>query len=330
MVVGPTGAGKSVIIDTLAHSLKEFIKSETKRYVINPKAITLNELYGVLDPDTRDWTDGLLSKTFKEINTDLEPNKPEQRWIIYDGDVDAIWVENMNSVMDDNKILTLANNDRIRLLDHCKMIFEVFDLQYASPATISRCGMVYVDAKDLGYSPYFEKWVKEKKKTHSESMSEAFNELYTKFVPACIERIFEGSAGSAEEVQAPLKFITPRTNLNLVTQLCWLIDCMLPPLDSNPPPPEDADSLEKFFMFCLTWSLGASLVADDREHFSDFVYNLSSTMRAPGTLYDVYLEFKTQQLKKWDDLVPEYKPPAEGKFSQILVPTVDTIRYSWI
>lgn len=128
MVVGPTGAGKSVIIDTLAASLKPFLKSETKRYVINPKMITLNELYGVLDPDTRDWTDGLLSKTFKEINTDLEPNKPEQRWIVYDGDVDAIWVENMNSVMDDNKILTLANNDRIRLLDHCKMLFEVFDL----------------------------------------------------------------------------------------------------------------------------------------------------------------------------------------------------------
>jgi dynein heavy chain len=118
--------------------------------------------------------------------------------------------------------------------------------------------------------------------------------------------------------------------LNVVQQLCWLIDAMLPPLDSNPPPPEDADSLEKFFMFCLTWSLGGALVAEDREHFSDFVYNLSSTMRAPGTLYDVYLEFKTQQLKKWDDLVPEYKAPAEGKFSQILVPTVDTIRYSWI
>jgi len=76
--------------------------------------------------------------------------------------------------------------------------------------------MVYVDAKDLGYDPFFERWVKEKKKTHSESMSEALNELYTKFVPACVDRILEGNAGSAEEPQAPLKFITPRTNLNLV------------------------------------------------------------------------------------------------------------------
>ena len=65
----------------------------------------------------------------------------------------------MNSVMDDNKILTLSNGDRIRLKNHCKLLFEVYDLQYASPATISRCGMVYVDAKNLSYEHYFHKWV---------------------------------------------------------------------------------------------------------------------------------------------------------------------------
>ena len=69
-----------------------------------------------MDEATRDWTDGLLSKIFKESNQPFEPDqKPEKRWIIYDGDVDAKWVENMNSVMDDNKLLTLSNGDRIRL-----------------------------------------------------------------------------------------------------------------------------------------------------------------------------------------------------------------------
>jgi len=152
MVVGPTGAGKTVIINTLANALEKKDGEKTRKDYINPKSITLHELYGILNPDTRDWTDGLLSKVFKEANTPFEPDqKPEKRWIIYDGDVDAIWVENMNSVMDDNKILTLSNGDRIRLLKHCLMLFEVFDLQYASPATISRCGMVYVDPKNLGY-----------------------------------------------------------------------------------------------------------------------------------------------------------------------------------
>jgi dynein heavy chain len=69
-----------------------------------------------------------------------------------------VWVENMNSVMDDNKLLTLPNSERIRVTDHCKLLFEVADLQYASPATISRCGMVYVDPKNLGVKPFIATW----------------------------------------------------------------------------------------------------------------------------------------------------------------------------
>jgi len=68
MVVGPTGSGKSVILNTLSAALKDFRGYPTKIDTINPKMVTLNELYGVLDPDSRDWTDGLLSKTFKDAN----------------------------------------------------------------------------------------------------------------------------------------------------------------------------------------------------------------------------------------------------------------------
>jgi dynein heavy chain, axonemal len=112
-----------------------------------------------MDMQTREWRDGLLSKVFRIANEKPAAGKDEMRWILFDGDVDAVWVENMNSVMDDNKLLTLVNGDRIRLERYCKLLFEVYDLQYASPATISRCGMVYVDPKDLGYAPYWEKWM---------------------------------------------------------------------------------------------------------------------------------------------------------------------------
>ena len=95
----------------------------TKLYTMNPKACTVIELYGILDPVTRDWTDGLLSNIFREINKPTEKN--ERKYILFDGDVDALWVENMNSVMDDNKLLTLANGERIRLLKHCALLVEV-------------------------------------------------------------------------------------------------------------------------------------------------------------------------------------------------------------
>lgn len=83
----------------------------------------------------------------------------ERRYSLFDGDVDALWIENMNSVMDDNKLLTLANGERIRLAPYCSLLFEVGDLNYASPATVSRAGMVFVDPKNLGYQPYWDRSV---------------------------------------------------------------------------------------------------------------------------------------------------------------------------
>lgn len=85
-----------------------------------------------------------------------------QQFIYFDGDVDALWIENMNSVMDDNKLLTLPNNERIRMLDNCRLVFEVSDLQHASPATVSRCGMCWIDTKNLGYAPRYNKWVRDR------------------------------------------------------------------------------------------------------------------------------------------------------------------------
>lgn len=229
MVVGPTGAGKSSVIEILKN-----VESVTI-YVMNPKSITVNELYGVMDIVTREWKDGLLSKIFKIANEKPQSGREELRWIMFDGDVDAVWVENMNSVMDDNKLLTLINGDRIRLERFCKMLFEVYDLQYASPATISRCGMVYVDPKNLGYDPYWNKWMKkwskDNKKEKNELIIEGLTEFYEKYVHSMINLIYDGIDG--DEVGAPLDFLLPRTNLNLVNQLTRLLDNIINEEDNS-------------------------------------------------------------------------------------------------
>ena len=134
----------------------------------------------------------------------------------------------MNSVMDDNRILTLDSGDRITLQRHCIMMFEVFDLQYSSPATISRCGMVYVDPKNLGYKPFYSRWLAKFAKAKQEALHDNFKDLYTKYFPYIMDRIFEGMTGDSEELADPLRFITPRTNVNLIEQLTILIDSILP------------------------------------------------------------------------------------------------------
>jgi len=102
---------------------------------INPKSISCNEFYGYIQLSTREWKDGIFSSTLRDLAA-LPDSNP--KYLILDGDLDTNWIESMNSVMDDNKLLTLASNERINLKPHMRIIFEVRDLRFASPATVSR------------------------------------------------------------------------------------------------------------------------------------------------------------------------------------------------
>lgn len=79
--------------------------------------------------------EAIITKSTRPLNP---PHSPH-RYILFDGDVDALWVENMNSVMDDNKLLTLANGERIRLQNHCALLFEVMALSEAQICTCFSC-----------------------------------------------------------------------------------------------------------------------------------------------------------------------------------------------
>lgn len=130
--------------------------------MINPKAITGFQLYGSLDPDTKVWTDGVLPDIMRQCEN--KASQPERRWIIFDGPVDAVWIENMNTVLDDNKVLCLTNGQKIKVTQKMNLIFEVEDLENASPATVSRCGMVYLESQQLSWQPLLNSYLKYKLK----------------------------------------------------------------------------------------------------------------------------------------------------------------------
>eukprot|EP00906_Rhabdomonas_costata_P000974 RCo001402 len=339
MVVGPTGGGKSVIIRTLQNAQTD-LKLPTRLFTVNAKAQGVSELYGVLDATTRTWTDGIFSNIFRAINrvSDREGADRERKYVVFDGDVDALWVENMNSVMDDNKLLTLPNGERIRLHPTCSLLFEVGDLQYASPATVSRCGMVYVDPKNLGWTPYAWKWMNSRNKEEAETL----RELFQKYVKPCVDFVLDG-VDSDGQVGKPPRLALPLTDLNMVRQLCTLLSTVLTERKHITEP----KLLEGILIFCLVWSLGGAIVQDDRKRFDTFLKYVSGwPMQDNGekldrlvgvgslperlTLYEYFPDDSESRWKPWKLLVEPFSPPADRKFSSILVPTVDTVRTSWM
>lgn len=159
MMVGPSGSGKSTAWRVLLKALERFEGIEGVAHVIDPKAISKEALYGVLDPNTREWTDGLFTHVLRKIIDNVRGEINKRQWIIFDGDVDPEWVENLNSVLDDNKLLTLPNGERLSLPPNVRVMFEVQDLRFATLATVSRCGMVWFSEDVLSTEMIFENYL---------------------------------------------------------------------------------------------------------------------------------------------------------------------------
>ncbi|CEF66963.1 Dynein heavy chain, cytoplasmic [Strongyloides ratti] len=161
MLVGPSGTGKSTAWKVLLKALERYEKVEGVSHIIDAKAMSKDDLFGYMDQNTREWSDGLFTHIIRKIIDNVRGENSKRQWIIFDGDVDPEWVENLNSVLDDNKLLTLPNGERLSIPSNVRIIFEVSDLKYATLATVSRCGMIWfpeeVINEDMLYDSYLNK-----------------------------------------------------------------------------------------------------------------------------------------------------------------------------
>lgn len=156
VLIGPSGCGKTTIWQVLKESMHR-LGEEVKLHVMNPKSVSRTMLLGYMNHDTREFNDGILTSVSKTVSKETSEARS---WIICDGDVDPEWIESLNSVLDDNHLLTLPNGERISFNDHVNFIFETHDLQFASLATVSRMGMIYLNNEDINIRSVTLSWTK--------------------------------------------------------------------------------------------------------------------------------------------------------------------------
>ena len=117
------------------------------------KTYGTNKIRSSFDKNSRS---GLFSCIMRDV-ANITHDGP--KWILLDGDIDPMWIESLNTVMDDNKVLTLASNERIPLNSTMRLLFEISHLRTATPATVSRAGILFLNPADLGWNPIVTSWI---------------------------------------------------------------------------------------------------------------------------------------------------------------------------
>ncbi|KAK4476180.1 hypothetical protein MN116_001394, partial [Schistosoma mekongi] len=320
MTLGPSGTGKSCCIQALMKAMTRCFEPH-REMRMNPKAITASQMFGRLDVATNDWTDGIFSTLWRRT---LKAKKGEHIWLVLDGPVDALWIENLNSVLDDSKLLTLANGDRIPMAPCCKIIFEVDNVDNASPATVSRNGMVYISTTTLNWLPILQGWLMSREKSEASQLLQLFNESFEDVYQYAIRH---------------LNFKMSVLEAFVIRQACDILSGILHK-------PEDKDSasitskhMERIYIFALMWSIGAFLEGDDRAKFEMYLrkhetikFDLPEQLTESHTTIFDYLVNDLGEWIHWDTKVGEfyYPPDHTPEYSSLLVPNVDNVRTEFL
>ncbi|KAJ8922597.1 hypothetical protein NQ315_007628 [Exocentrus adspersus] len=304
-------------------------------YVMNPKSITMGQLYGEFDLQTHEWTDGILPSL---VRLGINAEDKDKRWYIFDGPVDAVWIENMNTVLDDNKKLCLSSGEIIKLREGMTMVFEVADLAVASPATVSRCGMVYLEPGVLGLKPFITCWIRRLPEL-AKPYADELKKLFDAYVLPAIDF-----------VRSSLKEILTSVDSALLISFLRLMDFRLGPLagrDNKPPPSAPYLALIRglllpWVLFSLIWSIGCTCDNDGRIRFDVWLREKLGKKKNPfpdeGLVYDYKLhdggftdptsdnEPAPPSWRSWLENMEEYKITVDMKYSDIEIPTVNNVR----
>lgn len=264
----------------------------------------------------------------------------ERRWLIFDGPVDAIWIENMNTVLDDNKKLCLTSGEVIAMTRNMNMIFEPMDLLVASPATVSRCGMVFMQPHEMGWNPVYTSWKLKLPTTFKEENVKALDSV----VDVIVQPTLDYLRGSCAEYAVS-------QDQNLVVSMLRILRTLLSCFDDEKfyescDKKQVQKTIESSFLFACIWSLCCTVQTDYRRPFDKYFkavvagqvegiaklkHRISPPVFDKGIIYDYCYTPETDKWCVWTDFTNKDeldKFPKNSVPQEIVVTTSDKIKYS--
>ncbi|XP_060028831.1 dynein axonemal heavy chain 3 isoform X1 [Erinaceus europaeus] len=352
MIVGDPLGGKTCAYKVLAaaladlHAAQQMEEFAVDYHIINPKAITMGQLYGCFDPVSHEWTDGVLANAFREQASSVSDDR---KWIIFDGPVDAVWIENMNTVLDDNKKLCLMSGEIIQMSPKMSLIFEPADLEQASPATVSRCGMIYMEPHQLGWKPLKDSYMDTLPSSLKEDHKELINDMFMWLIQPCLEFIRNECKFVVQTSPIHLAFSMMRLYSSLFDEI-RTIEGEESEFSEGPTSQQIFLWLQGLFLFALVWTVAGTINSDGKKKFDLFFRNLLMGMNdnhprpksvkltknnifpEKGSIYDFYfLKQGGGHWCTWTEYITkeEENIPPNAKISELIIPTMETARQSF-
>lgn len=330
MLVGLAGSGKTCTLHVLADAIIKLWKDgaenpnyrNVKTTTLNPKSITSDELYGAVN-SMMEWNDGLLGLA---VRAAVSVTEEEHQWIVCDGPVDAVWIENLNTLLDDNKMLCLANSERIKLTPWVHMIFEVENLEQASPATVSRCGMVYVDASHLTWRALVKSWLN----TIDE---EEFDTDMKSYIEQLFNKYFEDIMSFTRKKCAVIQHQVEPSKIDMLLTILKSLLLKIPNMNLM----EESDLqayICKLWLFATLWAVGSNLYEASRiimeSHVRKIMEDEEGVELPESSLWEYRINPEQKMWEKWEKIIPNFTFNPNVQFFDMIVPTSDTVRFGYI
>ncbi|RIB15447.1 dynein heavy chain and region D6 of dynein motor-domain-containing protein [Gigaspora rosea] len=340
MMIGPSGSGKSMAWKVLLQALERVEGCKGVSYIIDPKVVSKDALYGNFDQKTNEWKDGLFTHILRNIIENDHDKNLKRYWIIFDGDIDPEWVENLNSILSDKRLLTLPNGEHLSLPTNARIIFEVENTKCTSLVTVTY-GTEIITLEMIYYN-YLEK-LKYIPLDDDETVSPYFSIQYT-ISNILSKHMNKDGLVTRTLIQAEtLDHIMNFTHMRVLNTLFSLqnksIRNVIEYHFQHPDFPMTAEAIERYvtkrLILSVIWSFSGDAKVDHRTKLCDFVSGITTVdlpyVPTGSTLIDYDVLINNGEWRLYTDKAPAIKIESFNLSDiGVIVPTVDIIRYKEI